>query len=258
MEIGVSTACFYPLETEKAFLYLAEKGIKNTEIFFNTPCELEPSFISELVKIKEHYGVTVKTVHPFTSATEPYFLFGSYERRVQDIMETYKRFFEVCAILGAENLVIHGSRPQKHLTQEVYFERFAKLVEEGEKHNILPAQENVVHCLSSSPEFLESLKTFIGDKFRAILDIKQSFRANTDIYRYIDVLKENIVRVHISDHDENHDCLPPGEGKFNFSEFFKKLDEIGYKGDGVVELYSDNFENNEQIFKGIEYLKKGI
>ena len=49
--IGVSTACLYPLETEKAFEYLAKNGIKNTEIFFNTDSELTPSFVSELKQI---------------------------------------------------------------------------------------------------------------------------------------------------------------------------------------------------------------
>jgi len=258
MEIGVSTSCFYPLETEKAFLYLAEKGVKTTEIFFNSPCELAPDFVSELKRVKDHYGMTVRTLHPFTSATEPYFYFGNYERRVSDVMETYKRFFEVGEVLGAECLVIHGSRPQKHLTEELYCERFARLVEMGKKHGVLPAQENVVNCLSSSPEFLKKLKSFIGDDFRAILDIKQTVRAATDIYTYIDAIGDSIVRVHVSDNDSDHDCLPPGEGNFDFVKLFKKLDEIGYKGDGVVELYNDNYENNEQIFIAIEYLKKEL
>ena len=237
MEIGISTSCFYPLETEKAFLYLAEKGIKTTEVFFNSPCELESGFVSELKKIKEKYKINIKTLHPFTSASEPYFLFGNYERRVSDVLKTYKRFFEVAEILGAEHLVIHGSRPQKHLTDELYCERFAKLVAMGKAHGVLPAQENVVNCLSSSPEFLKKLKAFIGDDFRAILDIKQTVRAKTDIYEYIHVLGDSIVRVHVSDNDAEYDCLPPGEGDFNFVKLFKKLDEIGFEWD-----LSDNFD----------------
>ena len=62
--IGVSTACLYPLETEKAFEFLAESGIKNTEIFFNTDSELSPSFVSELKRIADLNGVRVFSVHP--------------------------------------------------------------------------------------------------------------------------------------------------------------------------------------------------
>ena len=35
MNLGVSSACYYPLETEIAFENLAKAGIKTTEIFFD-------------------------------------------------------------------------------------------------------------------------------------------------------------------------------------------------------------------------------
>ena len=35
MDVGVSTACLYPLETEKALYELAERGIKNVEILMS-------------------------------------------------------------------------------------------------------------------------------------------------------------------------------------------------------------------------------
>ena len=41
MDIGVSTACLYPLETEKALYELAKREVKNVEIFINSVDELE-------------------------------------------------------------------------------------------------------------------------------------------------------------------------------------------------------------------------
>ena len=52
MSIGASSACFYPMETEKAFLRIAELGFKHSEIFFNSSCELKSSFVKELWKDK--------------------------------------------------------------------------------------------------------------------------------------------------------------------------------------------------------------
>ena len=91
--IGVSTACLYPLETEKAFEYLAKNGIKNTEIFFNTDSELTPSFVSELKHIALANGVRVYSVHPFMSTSDYYYLFCEYPRRQADALDKYRRFF---------------------------------------------------------------------------------------------------------------------------------------------------------------------
>lgn len=48
MSIGVSSACMYPQETEKAFLFLAENGVKKTEIFFNGLSELKDGLLMNL------------------------------------------------------------------------------------------------------------------------------------------------------------------------------------------------------------------
>lgn len=44
MSVGISTACFYPAATEEALRCVAEAGAKVTEVFFNSPSELERIF----------------------------------------------------------------------------------------------------------------------------------------------------------------------------------------------------------------------
>ena len=90
MEIGVSTACFYPEETERALRRCGEMGVRCTEIFFNAPSELDGAFLRELVQIREAYGIRVAAVHPFTSRIEPYLLFSGYERRYRDGLDFYR------------------------------------------------------------------------------------------------------------------------------------------------------------------------
>ena len=46
MEIGASSACFYPLETETSFLRIAQLGFSCCEIFFNSESELNPVFVN--------------------------------------------------------------------------------------------------------------------------------------------------------------------------------------------------------------------
>ena len=42
MDIGLSSACFYPLETEKSIIRACETGAKTIEIFMNADSEFQP------------------------------------------------------------------------------------------------------------------------------------------------------------------------------------------------------------------------
>ena len=90
MNIGVSTASFYPLETELSLENLGKAGIKHTEVFFNAACELKQSFIDMLTDIKEEYGISVASVHPTMSLAESFMIFSAYERRYR-FRYSYKR-----------------------------------------------------------------------------------------------------------------------------------------------------------------------
>ena len=57
MEIGASTACFYPLETEKALQRVCDLGFKATEVFMNSPCELEEGFVKNLKSIADNLSL---------------------------------------------------------------------------------------------------------------------------------------------------------------------------------------------------------
>lgn len=106
--IGISTACFYPLETEKSLRRICERGVKSCEIFLNTVSELEDSFIKGISRLLTDNEVYVTSLHPFASFAESYALFSSYKRRFYDSLELLKRYFEVMNTFGAKVLVIHG------------------------------------------------------------------------------------------------------------------------------------------------------
>ena len=84
MEIGASSACFYPLDTEKSFHLLCENGFRSIEIFLNSPCETSAPFIKELKSIKDCYGANVTSLHPYESFGEGYNFFSHYYRRYVD------------------------------------------------------------------------------------------------------------------------------------------------------------------------------
>ena len=138
MKFGASTACFYPLETEKALKKVCELGYKYAEVFMNAPSELEEPFLKQLNTIAKDGGTDIVSVHPFSSFMESSCIFTDYQRRFDDFISIYDKTCHAAAVLGAEYVVIHGAvaHPKIPIPDERYFDRFNKLIEIVE---VLPA-----------------------------------------------------------------------------------------------------------------------
>lgn len=258
MKTGLSTACFYPMQTEEALIKVGELGFASTEVFFNSTSELDISFLKKLKQTQDKYEIKMNSVHPMASFAESYMLFSTYTRRFIDTVEMYKHYFEAANILGAKIVVIHGSRVPAVIEPHEYYERFGTLIEEGLKQGIIVAHENVVGTMGQSPKCMLDMKNAIGNNFKMVLDIKQAVRSGYTPDDFVSVLNDRIVQVHISDHNEENDCLPPGEGDFDFKNFIKNLNDKGYKGDYIIELYSSSFLNDEQLILSKNYIENNI
>ncbi len=255
MSIGVSSACFYPLQTEKSLEKVALLGAKHSEIFFNSPSELSGDFISLLKKIKDENGMTITALHPMRSFSEGYDLFSPYERRFYDALEFYKKYFVAASELGAKYIVIHGAKNKCEISKEEYAKRYSALSFLARSFGCDVAHENVVHYVCENVEFMRYLADNV-ENFKAVLDIKQARRAGVDPLSFISSLGEHIVHVHLSDYDEKRDCIAPSEnGSFDFYGLFEALRKIGYNGKYMIELYSWGFESDDEISLAIEYLK---
>ncbi len=256
MEIGASSACFYPLETEKSFLNIAELGIKHSEIFLNAPSELEMPFLRELERIKNAYDINVVSLHPYRSFSEGYDIFSSYRRRYEDSIEKHKRYFHAAATLGAKYIVIHGSKYKSDIPDEEYAQRFGELNEIAKKFSCNMAHENVVDFVGQTPEFMTYMKSQLGDEFKMVLDIKQARRSGCDSLDFIKAVGNSIAHVHLSDYDTIRDCIPPREdGLFDFKGLFTELHKIRYSGKYIIELYSNGFQKKDEIINSARYLE---
>ena len=251
-KLGISSSCYYPLVTEKSFEKICLSGVKCAEIFFNSPGELEKNYILELTAMQREYGVDIVSVHPFMSFAEDFFLFSPYERRFTDILPLYERFFEVCNEFGADIFVIHGARVPGSSTDTLYCERFAKLTELGKRYGVSVCQENVVRYRSESAEYLKMMRDAIGKDFGVVLDIKQARRAKITPYDIINAVGDCVKHVHISDYRADSDCVPPGQGKFDFPEFFRTMRGIGYQGAYMIEVYEHSYADEREIIESYQ------
>ncbi len=255
MSYGISTSCLYPMNTEESLELLGKRGVKTCEVFLNSICETKADFAKLLNSIKDEYGMEITAVHPFSSFSETFMLFSEYERRYMDVLDFYKRTFETTAMLGADISIIHGMRHIGKLPHEVYFERFAELVESGKEYGVIVAQENVNGHFSARPAFLENMKSALGDNFKLVFDVKQAVRSGNDPVVLAEKFKNDIVRVHISDNNMQSDCLPPGKGDFNFKRLFSVMDSVNYCGDYIIELYREGFGTVDELMESFDYLK---
>ncbi len=256
MNIGVSTASLYPLETELALKTIGENGVKTAEIFFNCEGELKPSFVEMLTEIKDEYSINIPSIHPTYSLAESFLLFSEYDRRFYEGLDKFERYSEIAAELGAKYIIMHGGKNNGILTDEEYCERYMMLNERTTKNGVWVLQENVANFRARDREFLRSMCEILGIEAKFCLDVKQSIRSGYDPFEMANEFASHIKHCHISDHSVASDCLLPGNGGFDFKDFFNLMSSKGYNGAFIIEVYKDAYKNYGEIFNSFKNLTK--
>ncbi len=254
MKIGVSSASLYPLHAEDAFRELAALGIKNAELFANSTCEAYDPVVSDIEATMRGNGMNIISFHPFSSPMESVFLFSTYDRRIQEMIDMYSGFFKTMQRIGAKIFVLHGAILSSKCPPEHYIKQFRLLAETAREYGVTVAQENVSYCMSGDIEFLKMMKRELGDLAKFVLDLKQSRRSHTDAFEYVRALWDSIIHLHISDGDGDRDCLPVGQGTFDFRRLMLEMSAMGYDGAYIVELYRENYDSFDQLRESVDRL----
>ena len=223
------------------------------EIFINAEQELAPSYLKGLRKMADSEGAKITSVHPYLSGMEPMYFFSKYPRRFEEGRKVYKSFFKAAGILGADSVVFHGDHKLNPKDYPRYFERFAVLWEDARNYGISLCQENVERCQSRDVNFFAEMRQSLPE-VEYILDIKQVVRAGQNINKMVEVMAGRIRHVHLSDHNAEHSCLPPGEGVLNIEELLAGIAKTGFSGSVIVELYRENFAGIVELSVGFKHL----
>ena len=255
MQFGISTACFYPRQTEESLAMLASCGVPCCEIFFNTLSEIEPSYVKELRRIADSGGLRVVSLHPFTCAFEPFMLFTDYNRRFRDAVEWHKHYFDAMNLLGSKIFVLHGDRYQGPLPDEMYYERFAVLRDLGKEFGVIVAQENVERCKSRSLTFLENMASYLDGDLHLVFDNKQARRSGIDPLEFLNRLGQYVCHAHLSDYTDSCDCTAILPDSAHIKPTIDALKKQNFSGAVLVELYRNLIESDEDVFKSYENLK---
>lgn len=255
MEIGLSSACFYPIGVEESIGLMKNIGFNTGEVFLNTESEYDEQFINKLVEEKNKNDFFINSVHAFSGVFEPY-LFDKYKRRQKDMIKTFKKVCKAANLLGANYYTFHGMKINNLYNLDIKYiiDVYNELSYIAGENNIKIAQENVAWCMSSNLNFLKILREECRNSIYYTLDIKQAYKVRQDPINYIDVMGEKIVNVHINDKDDKNICLLPGQGDIDYKKISCKLKEIRYNNIYTIEVYRENYSSYEELTKSKDFL----
>lgn len=258
MDIGISSACFYPyLKTEDSIALMNRIGFKIGEIFLNSTSEYEIDFAKILLEERLKYDFKINSVHSFSVSFEPY-LFDEYKRRRDDSFVLFEKVCKLAEVVGAKCYTFHGMRYKdiRNMDMKLVTDVYNKLTYTAEEHGIKLCQENVFWCMSNNIDFLNEIKDKCSGPLYFTLDIKQAYKAGKLPEDYINVMGERIENFHINDRDNNNICLMPGKGSVDYKKISCKFKEIGYNGIGILEVYRENFNKYSELMWSKNYIEK--
>ncbi len=247
MEVGISTACLYPMETEQALSLVLEQGARTVEIFFNAECEYNITYLRRLQAALTRAGAAVSSIHPYTAAYESMMFFSDYPSRFTDSIAQYRRTFAVAAFLGAKAVVFHGARKDLPMPMEQYCERFARRAHAAREEGVVLAQENVARCKCGGAEQVAAMRRILGNDVRFVLDVKQVRRTGETLDAMCTAMGSQIACVHLSDAAHGSDCLLPGAGQADLPALRDRLAGQGFTGPLLIEVYRTGFIRHAEL-----------
>ena len=259
MKAAISTACLYPVYLENALEQIASRGVRHAEIFVNTDSEMKSPILDTLRSTVARTGIKITSVHPYTCGIEPMMFFTDYPRRLDDIIDYYRRFFAFMNEFGAKVFVFHGNKPQNAIDEHTAFERYAMLADAGDKFGITVAQENVSRCTSGKLDYLMRMSEYLGSRAAFVLDTKQALRAGEDPIAMLRSLGSKVVHVHFSDSiSGGKDCVMYKRGNYDNHTFFTMLKNMGFEGRIVLELYRDAYSDADELTANYRLLSDSL
>ena len=256
MKVGISTACFYPeYKTEETLEVIKKAGFDLCETFLEADYEMQPEFCTKLKEKADELGITIYSVHSFSSTFEP-FLMNRYERRRKEMLEKFKSMCKAAKILNAKYYVFHGMRNNMICNDMTDFaSHMDELCSIADEYGVKIAWENVCWCKSTNTEFIKETIRNMKKNIYFTLDIKQAVRGGQNPQNYLNVYGDKLRNVHINDANEIESCLLPGKGSIDIKSIIQRVSKISSDIPFIIEVYRENFNDISDLKKAKEYIE---
>lgn len=258
MKIGISTASFFSrFRTEESLRYIGLHGVDTAEVFLDSYSEYTQTFAHTLLDISKSTNTKIVSVHAMAQQFEPQ-LFSIGERQRKDAWELFQQVLSLARTLDAHVYVFHGPAMLLGALKNAQLERIGPIVSEladlAMSYGVRLCWENVSWAMFRYPEFAHDILKYCPSKNLGFtLDIKQAERAGGDPFDFLYAMGDRLCHVHLCDVMKNTNPegpllqAMPGQGEFDFARLGKTLKQIGYEGYGMIEVYSDLYQDNEEV-----------
>lgn len=251
-------------EYETLFKLLSEEGYTGVEILIKDPFKTDFKEVERCVK---KYNLKLTVICTGEMYGEDGLSFG--DKRFEIRKEAIKRTKEAMKIAEYFGAHVNVGRLRGRFEEGVNQLDTIKWAKEGflecalsnKNVNLLlePINHKVSNFILNTKEGIEFIKELNMSNIRLMLDYIHMVIENEDISESVKMARDYLDHVHVCDSNR----LPLGMGNFDFEEFGKALNEIGYEGYISVEAFEKgDYRNNiktaiaimEKSFKKKDYI----
>ncbi len=252
MVFSYSTNAFVEYPLHEALDLIARTGFSGVEIMCDRPHLYPPDTreddLNSIKSLLQELNLAITNLNCFTlfavgDTWLPSWIEPDEKRRQQRIEHTLN-CLDLARFLGCPNISVPPGGPPVDRDREKSLALFSQGLEQ-----VIPrAEEAGVSILiepepglliENSKEMKSFMETISSDRVGVNFDAGHFFCVGEAPEEAIEDLFEWTGHIHIEDiaatRDHNH--LIPGLGAMDYKAFFKKLKELGYKGDVCLELY---------------------
>ena len=91
-----------------------------------------------------------------------------------------------------------------------------------------------------------------------MLDVKQCRLSGFSLEETLRAMGPRLLHVHLSDCAAGEPCLLPGQGDFDLEALKRRLEELGFSGTAVTEVYRRNFREEKELGDALLVVKKAL
>ena len=260
MRTGVSTASLFLRKyNEEALPLLRSLGVKTAEVFLTTYSEYGREFAQKLANVKG--DMEINSVHILNTQFEPQ-LFNSHPRARADAYAWLERVLDSANILGAPYYTFHGTARIKRASRSGDKDDFSKMISDFQEISVACQNRGVKLCLENVEW---STYNRVGVFLRlaseipalgGVLDIKQARISEQPYEKYLEEMGDRLAYVHVSDVDERGRICLPGKGTFDFQTLIKRLQDVGFGGALLIEVYTGDYGVESELKNSCDYLNE--
>jgi sugar phosphate isomerase/epimerase len=202
-------------------------------------------------------------MHILNTQFEPQ-LFNQNPRTRDDAFLWLRKALSAGRAMGATHYTFHGisrvkreSRSGKYDPKAVWGRALEEVRSTCAEYGITLCLETVEWASYNHPGVFRDMREYCPD-LHGVLDVKQARISGYPYGMYIKEMAGALAHVHVSDVDDKGKICLPGKGIFNFPELLKRLNDAGFDGPLLIEVYKNDYADPKELKTSCDYLDELI